>query len=105
MFQRTWRFRPAAGREAEFERVYGEDGEWASLLKRGRGYLGTDFRRADDGSGEYLTVDRWQSREAWEQFLLTYEREYDSLDRRCEALTDGEWFVSEGTLEPGQPRA
>lgn len=37
-FQVVWRFRPAAGREAEFVAAYGPAGDWARLFARARGY-------------------------------------------------------------------
>src|SRR6187397_611903 len=30
---------------AEFERVYGPDGEWAAFFRDGRGYIGTELLR------------------------------------------------------------
>jgi heme-degrading monooxygenase HmoA len=63
-----WRFRPSRGRESEFERAYGHSGEWALLFGRGDGYLGTELLRRSDDSREYLTLDRWVSRAAYETF-------------------------------------
>ena len=34
MYVIIWRFRPAVGREGEFERAYGPSGEWARLFGR-----------------------------------------------------------------------
>ena len=56
MYVLLWRFRPLVGRESEFERAYGPSGEWTRL-----------FRRSDD-PGEYLALDRWASRAAYEAF-------------------------------------
>jgi heme-degrading monooxygenase HmoA len=70
MYIILWRFRPAVGREGEFERAYGPSGPWARLFGREHGYLGTELllRRSEDGSREYLTLDRWVSRGAYETF-------------------------------------
>src|SRR3982750_206959 len=85
----VWKFRPEAGKEAEFEAAYGPRGTWAALFARGSaGYLGTELARAEDGS--YLTVDRWASRAAYEAFRARSEEEYAALDRACEALTASE---------------
>ncbi len=35
MYVIIWEFRAKTGREADFERVYGPDGEWTELFKRG----------------------------------------------------------------------
>jgi heme-degrading monooxygenase HmoA len=86
----VWAFRPKAGRERAFEEAYGPAGGWAALFGRAEGFLGTELLRAEDGSGRYLTVDRWQSRAAYEAFRASRRGEYEALDRACEALTDSE---------------
>lgn len=90
-----WRFRPAAGREDEFERAYGPSGEWARLFGREDGYLGTELllRRSEDESREYLTLDRWTSRAAYEAFRVRQSGEYGRLDRRLEELTEEETLL------------
>jgi hypothetical protein len=59
MYVILWRFRPAVGREGEFERAYGPSGEWARLFALDDGYLGTELllRRSDDEWREYLTLE------------------------------------------------
>lgn len=95
MFTRTWRFRPAAGMEPEFERVYGPAGAWAELFTVGRGYLGTELRRAADDPAEYLTIDHWESEDAWHAFRRDNAAAYEALDRRCAPLTVNEVLVAE----------
>ena len=83
----VWEFRPAPGREADFERAYGPDGDWARLFRRDPAYLGTELLR---GAGRYLTLDRWSSRAAFEGFRVRLAAEYAALDREMEALTSHE---------------
>ena len=90
MYVVLWRFRPAVGREGEFERAYGPSGEWARLFRRGDGYLGTELLRRSDNAGEYLVLDRWASRGAYEAFRARWSDEYRWLDRRLEELTEEE---------------
>jgi heme-degrading monooxygenase HmoA len=92
-----WRFRPLLGRESEFEAAYGPSGEWVSLFSRGDGYLGTELLRHSDHPGEYLTVDRWTSRAAYETFLDRFDGEYRQLDDRLEGITKEETLL--GTFE------
>ena len=91
----VWAFRPRPGREVEFERAYGPRGQWAALFHEAPGYLGTDLLRATDGSGRYLTVDRWQSQEAYAAFAESHRDAYEALDRACEALTDSEEWLGD----------
>jgi hypothetical protein len=38
----------------------------------------------------YVTMDMWESREAYEEFREKWAEEYTRIDRECEALTVGE---------------
>jgi heme-degrading monooxygenase HmoA len=60
----------------EFERVYGPDGEWARFFHGGRGYIGTELLRDVDTPGRYLLVDRWETRERFDEFAATHRDEY-----------------------------
>jgi heme-degrading monooxygenase HmoA len=97
MYVVLWRFRPLAGRESEFVRVYGPSGEWATLFRRGDDYLGTELLRSSDNPGEYLTLDRWTSRDSYEAFRARFNSEYRRLDHRLEVLTEEEALL--GTFE------
>ena len=98
MFVRIWLFRPKAGHEDEFEALYGQDGEWARLFRLGHGYLGTELERVADEPPEYRTVDRWESREAWDAFRRQHAALYESLDRRGELVTAMEQLVEESDV-------
>lgn len=99
----VWEFRPRAGREEDFERAYGPEGDWARLFRRAEGYLGTELLRdgADSAGPRYLTIDRWSSREAHEAFLRAHQAAYEALDRACEGLSDRESFL--GCFESVEP--
>jgi heme-degrading monooxygenase HmoA len=81
-----WEFEVRAGSEAAFEAAYGPDGDWARLFGRAPGYLGTELLRAGEPR-RYLTIDRWETRDAFEKFRDAHRDDYEALDRRCEALT------------------
>ncbi len=84
----VWRFRVRPGKEAEFEQVYGPKGAWAQLFKTDTGFLGTALVRG--GPGDYVTIDRWRSRPAYDQFLQRCRSQYVELDAACTALVDAE---------------
>jgi heme-degrading monooxygenase HmoA len=62
--------------DAEFERAYGPDGEWAAFFRTGAGYVGTELLRDLENPGRYLVVDRWDSSDAYEAFVQTNRDEY-----------------------------
>jgi heme-degrading monooxygenase HmoA len=61
---------------AEFERVYGPEGEWAQFFGAGEGYVGTELLRDVESPGRYLVVDRWKSREAYNTFVEANRGDY-----------------------------
>jgi quinol monooxygenase YgiN len=87
---RVWEFRVKQGREGEFEAAYGPHGDWARLFSAGEGYLGTELLRDRDVGGRYLTIDRWESAEAFASFCRDQGVGYAELDARCEQWTEAE---------------
>jgi heme-degrading monooxygenase HmoA len=74
-------------RVAAFEEAYGPEGDWARLFGTAEGFLGTTLLRGEGQPGEYLTLDRWVSGEAYQHFRRDRNVEFIALDRRCQALT------------------
>lgn len=91
MIQIVWQFKAVAGREGEFEFEYGAAGCWVRLLEQSEGYCGTVLLRGDHG--EYLTIDTWDSRPSYEEFKAVHGRAYQSIDQRCQKLTESERFI------------
>jgi heme-degrading monooxygenase HmoA len=61
---------------AEFERVYGPNGEWAEFFRQGRGYVGTELLRDVEAPSRYLVVDRWESADAYNTFIAEQREPY-----------------------------
>ena len=90
MFVIIWRYSVAESNRDRFEAVYGSDGAWADLFEKANGYLGTELLRSDTASGEYMTVDRWQSPDDFKRFKRRFDEAYRALDAECESLTESE---------------
>ena len=98
MYVIVWEFQISHARIAAFERAYGPDGDWAAFFKRSDAYRGAELLRAqrdDDGSADtagelayYWTIDRWDSREAYQDFNERFDAEYAALDERLAELCD-----------------
>jgi heme-degrading monooxygenase HmoA len=101
MFVVIWRFRPAEGREADFIREYSETGSWGQLFRMAPGYLETELLKGADGW--FLTLDRWKSEEAYEEFRRRFHRQYRRLDQECETLTAEEELVGYFSAFPFLP--
>jgi heme-degrading monooxygenase HmoA len=61
---------------AQFEAVYGPQGEWASFFAGARGYIGTELLRDVEAPGRYLVIDRWESAEDYNAFAAERRDEY-----------------------------
>jgi heme-degrading monooxygenase HmoA len=93
----VWEFQVKAGKSDEFERVYGPDGDWAQLFRKGEGYRRTELIRDLEAEGRYLTIDFWASREGYLRFSEENQAEYRAIDEKCESLTQAEALL--GTFE------
>jgi heme-degrading monooxygenase HmoA len=60
----------------EFEATYASDGEWSRFFERGHGYVGTELLRDFEQPGRYVVIDRWQTREAYNDFVEANRDEY-----------------------------
>jgi heme-degrading monooxygenase HmoA len=90
---RVWQFQPAPGREEEFAAAYSEGGVWAQLFRQAEGFVGTQLLAPTEPGGPWLTLDRWQSRDAFERFQDDFGEAYRGLDAELEPLTAGELFI------------
>jgi hypothetical protein len=55
----VWQFNVKNGREAEFEQLYGADGEWTLMNRHTRSYLGSSFLRDQNQSTRYIVIEYW----------------------------------------------
>jgi heme-degrading monooxygenase HmoA len=85
-------FRPRPQCVREFENAYGPDGQWAEFFRSVPEYLGTELLNSADGSGTYLTIDRWSSRQAFMAFRESRRTEYEAIDRAMESLIETEEY-------------
>ena len=94
-----WEFRIKREFKSEFEELYGSEGEWVRLFRRGDGYLGTEFFRDLRVDGRYVTIDYWSSRAAYEGFRERFRDAYEQLDGHCAHMTEKELRLGEFTCE------
>src|SRR4030095_1795708 len=86
----AWEYVVRPDRVKEFEHIYAHDGDWARLFRASPGYQRTELYRDRSQRTRFLTLDYWDSREAWERFRRTARDAYEELDARCEQLTERE---------------
>jgi enamine deaminase RidA (YjgF/YER057c/UK114 family) len=91
----VWQFTVKSGREEDFERIYGPNGNWAVLFRKADGYRGTELHRNRNVPRSYHVIDRWESPEAFKHFKESFKGEYRALDIRCEELTEKEEHIGD----------
>jgi|SRR5467141_3689509 len=100
MFVALWEYEVKPGCEERFENAYGPAGEWARLFRSDSNYHETRLLRDPLGPAIYLTLDFWNSREAYEQFMAAHKNEYRALDAAAEELASKErrigWYELAG---------
>lgn len=98
MFVVVWQFEIAEEKVAAFEAAYGPEGAWAQLFRRSPDYKGTELLRGAYVPGNYLTIDRWSSEEAFRAFRRDHDADYEAVDRSCDALTSRETRIGAYTV-------
>ena len=83
----AWEFTAAPDKLEEFKRVYGEDGDWVKLFRRASGYIRSELFQDRANPARFITVDYWESEDAWRTFREKFLHEYENLDVVCEQVT------------------
>ena len=96
MYLLVWRFQVIPERRNEFLRRYASTGEWSKFFARSAGWRGTELVALEGTTDIFLTIDRWDSIEAWDRFRAEFAAEYEALERTCEGLTLKEEQVGAG---------
>jgi len=96
MFVALWEYEVKPGNVERFEKAYGPDGDWVQLFRSDTHYYQTRLVQDSLRRGVYLTMDFWESREAYEDFMAGHRKEYEAIDAVGEELTVKErrigWF-------------
>ncbi len=96
MFVALWEYEVKPGGEESFEKAYGPGGDWVRLFQSDSHYKETRLVRDAFRGGVYLTMDFWESRKAYEEFLAGHTTEYEKIDKASAGSTINErrigWF-------------
>ena len=87
-----WQFDVKAGREAEFEELYGADGAWTAMNRHTRSYLGTSFLNDQNRPSRYILIEYWSE-------MLVYEQ-HRSYRSAAQAAFDVRRSIVVASVEP-----
>jgi len=94
-FTDIWEFYVAPSVRAQFALEYGPRGSWVTLFRKAPGYIETLLLHDHSDPSRYVTVDRWESQEAYRSFHRQFSQQYEEIDRRCRGLTIREGLIGE----------
>jgi hypothetical protein len=83
-----WQFDVRHGCEANFEQLYGADGEWAALNRHARSYLGSSFLRDQNRTSRYILIEYWSEMLVYEQHRVFRSEAIAAFEERSRALLD-----------------
>lgn len=84
-----WQFDVKKGHEAEFEEMYGADGEWTALNRHTRSYLGSSFLRDQNQPSRYIVIEYWSEMLVYEQHRTYRSDAIATIETRRASLLDG----------------
>jgi len=105
MIEVYFRYRVHPAQARAFEHAYGTDGPWVALFRRHRGFIRTRIFRQKSDPQIYLTIDVWESKEAYDTFRAENADEYRELDAQLAMLKLEEHLLGyyEGEEEYREP--
>jgi quinol monooxygenase YgiN len=84
----VWQFDVKGGCETEFEELFGADGEWTTLNRQTRSYLGSSFLRDQNRSTRYIVIEYWSEMVVYEQHRAYRADAIVSLEERQSRLVE-----------------
>ena len=78
----VWQFDVKPGKEAEFEELYGADGEWTRINRDTRSYLGSSFLRDQSNGARYILVEYWSEMVVYEKYRRSHAGRIAALEAR-----------------------
>ena len=86
----VWQFQVKPGKQLEFEKFYGADGEWSQMARRSRSFLGSSFLRDQASDTTYMLVEYWSEMVVYERHRKSFVNDIYALEKRrsdfCEAI-------------------
>ena len=83
-----WQFDVKQGCQAEFEQLYGVDGDWTAMNRLARSYLGSSFLHDQNRASRYIVIEYWSEMLVYEQHRSFRSEAITSLEERSKALVD-----------------
>lgn len=80
----VWQFEILPDQGEAFERFYGADGEWTTVSRRSRSFLGSSFLKDLARPERYLLVEYWSEMLVYERHLSDFGDDVRELEQQRE---------------------
>jgi len=90
MFQTIWEYEVLGEQLSYFIQAYKSDGDWVTLFKKAKGFIHTELIQDTKRTNRFITIDKWDSIESFNNFKMQFKSEYLKMDQICEAFTISE---------------
>ena len=84
----VWQFQVKSGKQKAFESFFGADGEWSSLGRRSRSFLGSSFLRDQARDTNYLLIEYWSEMVVYERHKRSFVADLRLLENQRDALCE-----------------
>lgn len=84
----AWQFDVKPGKEDEFERFSGADGDWTAVNRHARSYLGSSFLKDQSRPQRYLLIEYWSEMIVYEQHKAYRSDAIEQLEAKRAELVD-----------------
>lgn len=81
-----WQFDVRAGRETDFEQLYGADGDWTLVNRHSRSYLGSSFLRDQTLPSRYVVIEYWSEMLVYEEHKTFHSQRTRDLEAHRDEL-------------------
>ena len=84
----VWQVEIHEGKSAEFEQLYGANGEWTKLSRRSRSFLGSSFLRDLASETRYMLIEYWSEMVVYEKHLSEFAAQVKTLEEKRQRLVE-----------------
>ena len=92
-----WKYTVKPGKHGAFEKLYGPDGDWVKWFKTSSHYQSTELIKSTSSDSEYVTIDRWDSKQAYDRFYQDGKDRFEEIDEIGDSLTEEETLLGSFT--------
>ncbi len=93
MYVVIWEFKVLPECLLAFIALCGPEGEWAGWFRESPHYIETSLLKSDQADNVFITIDKWESKSAYDSFYQSDQATFIRLDEKGDLLTTEEKLI------------